>query len=112
MKRLAQLGDFLLGALLIGGAPLCFLMLSGIAYDYCYDFTHRHPNATLFGYDADLWGQAVVSWVFWGLAILVFALAIRHRKRHRILPSGALQFEVVAGIIGAVIFIAATFRRF
>ena len=104
MKRLIQFGDFLVGAFLIGGGPLCFFLLSGYAHEYIYEFTHRHRNRTLLGYDADLWGEAVSCWIFWGLAILAFALAIRYRTRHRILPGAMLQLEVCAGIVGAVMF--------
>ena len=92
MKLVRQSWDFLFGALLIGGAPLCVMTLT-VILGGLYE--------SLFQVIISEGISFVVFGVMFITAVAAFAYAIRVRLRRRLLPRGILVLEVLLGTISA-----------
>jgi drug/metabolite transporter (DMT)-like permease len=92
VKRLPLVSDFALGVLLIGGAPLCGLFLGGTLENGIRKFSGPDLSE----------GMDLTSFVFTLLlALVAFALAVRHRFKRRLMPRWTIPLEIALGIVGA-----------
>jgi hypothetical protein len=92
MKSLRLIWDFLFGALLIGGAPMCVMALTVVLADFCQALLQVVIPE----------GVSLAIFVLMSLtSIAAFAYAIRFRLRRRLLPKAVILAEVVLGAVGA-----------
>lgn len=92
MKPLRLFSDFALGVLLIGGAPVCALVISVMIGNGIRKFS---------GPDHSDGSDPITFFFALLLALAAFTIAVRYRFERRLLPRGVIALEIGLGIVGA-----------
>jgi hypothetical protein len=93
--------DFVYGSLLVGGVPLATYWLLAFLSHWPCDLVFQH-----YGERPAFRLQMVLLTIAFFAAFPAFVFAVLWRKRHRLLPTWLLAFEIVVGIVWAFFFFA------
>ncbi|MDB6122196.1 MAG: hypothetical protein JWQ71_1189 [Pedosphaera sp.] len=101
-------GDFFLGALLIGGAPLAVYLLGLHFLELCRQLISRYANVELYDPN-DI--SVIIPAILLLAALVTFITVIWLRLRRYLVPWFYIFFEAILGIVLAVIIIGAWATR-
>jgi len=93
--------DFIFGCLLIGAAPLATYSLLATLSDWPCDFVFKH-----YGNQPAFILQVIALTIATLATVPACVFATFWRKRHRLLPTRLLAFEVIIGLVWAFCFFA------